>query len=183
MEATYSQQLSTFVISLITGAFLGAVYDAIRILRCIFGVRYYNKNKPFWSDKVKSRKARGLTRLKESILIFITDILFFVFSGVTIAIIVYYVNSGIVRWYILMLCLFGFLAYYFTVGRLVIRIADRVATVIRLFASSIVYLLVYPLKPIVPLTKRIFLLLKSKPKSAVNKSEDKKREVLLSYGK
>ena len=78
---------------------------------------------------------------------------------------------------------FGFLAYYFTVGRLVIRIADRVATVIRLFASSIVYLLVYPLRPIVPLTKRIFLLLKSKPKSAVNKTEDKKREVLLSYGK
>ena len=183
MEATYSQQLSTFIISFITGAFLGAIYDGVRILRCIFGVRYYNRNKTFVFNKIKIRKKQGLTQLNENILIFVTDILFFMFSGITIAIIVYYVNSGIVRWYILLLCLLGFLAYYFTVGKLVIRIADRVATVIRLFVLYTVYLLVYPLKPLVPLTKKMVQLLKPKPKNKGNKKEDSKREVLLSYGK
>ena len=184
MEVTHSQQLSTLLISLVTGAFLGAIYDCVRILRCILGVEYYSKIKDFKYKNLKSKKNGRISKAKENIVMLITDILFFVFCGISIAIIVYYANSGIVRWYIFVFCFFGFLAYYLTLGRLVIRIANTVAIIIRLFISNTVYLLVYPLKPVAPLLKKLFLRLKLKIKNKkIKKEENKKRDILLSYGK
>jgi hypothetical protein len=59
-----------------------------------------------------------------------------------------------------------------------------VAIIIRLFISNSVYLLVYPLKPVAPLVKKLFLCLKLKIKNKkIKKEENKKRDILLSYGK
>ena len=180
MEAIYSQQLSTLPIYLITGVFLGAFYDLVRIIRCIFGVEYYSKNK---LKNLKSKKNSKISSIKENIVMLITDILFFLFSGIIIAIIVYYANSGIVRWYIFVCCILGFLAYYFTLGKLVIRIANTVGIIIRSIFSQIVYLFIYPLKPFVLLTKRLFVSIKSKIYSREGKKTEDIREILLSYGK
>ena len=183
MEAIYSQQLSTLPIYLITGVFLGAFYDLVRIIRCIFGVEYYSKNKYFKLKNLKSKKNSKISSIKENIVMLITDILFFLFSGIIIAIIVYYANSGIVRWYIFVCCILGFLAYYFTLGKLVIRIANTVGIIIRSIFSQIVYLFIYPLKPIVLLTMRLFVSIKLKINSREDKKTEDIREILLSYGK
>ena len=86
MEAIYSQQLSTLPIYLITGVFLGAFYDLVRIIRCIFGVEYYSKNKYFKLKNLKSKKNSKISSIKENIVMLITDILFFLFSIMQIAV-------------------------------------------------------------------------------------------------
>jgi hypothetical protein len=169
---------------LITGAFLGAIYDCVRILRCILGIEYYTK--PVRLKLKKSKKERGgkISKIKENTVMLITDIIFFVFCGIFLSIIVYYVNSGIVRWYILAFCLIGFAVYYFTVGKLVISVSNIIAGVIREIISCVIYLLLFPFKPVVPMTKKLFLTVKGKliAKNRQKKAENT-REVMLSIGR
>lgn len=105
--------------ALAVGIGLGAVYDVFRIIRCAFFV--------FSSENGEKRQKNGKNQaFFETFLQLILDLLFSIVYTIVIVLLVYYLNNGAVRLYILCLAVIGFFAYYFTVGRLVMRISDAI---------------------------------------------------------
>lgn len=95
--------------SFILGASLGLVYDFFRIKR----VAYRQK-----TNKIK--------KAAENILVFFDDLVYWLICSVTVCIFLFYFNSGRARGISLFVMVTGFLTYYFTVGRLVIRFSEYI---------------------------------------------------------
>lgn len=113
--------------SFIFGAFLGLVYDFTSIVGLIFGFKKLNikdkreiliKNNK-WNEKLNK------------ILLCLSDIIFFVIASVLIAIFVFGVNNGTVRWYILIGNLIGFVIYRITLGKLISILLSYISYFIR----------------------------------------------------
>ena len=187
MEISMSQQLSAIIISLITGVILGAIYDVVRIIRCILGVKYTEIRPKISLFKNKPKKSLRISGLTESLIIHITDVLFFIVCGIIIAITVYFSNSGRVRWFIYFFCVLGFLAYYFTVGKIVIKLSGTITEILKTAVYSFVYLLFYPFFPIVSIIKGVtHKMIEGCKVRRINEKKKKdliKRNVLINYGK
>ena len=187
MEISFWQQLSLPFTSFIFGLIAGALYDAVRILRCCLGVKY-KASYPKFLSKIKFpllnityRKSK-LNSIKETILVGLTDILYFAVLTVFMCIFVYAVNNGRIRWFIYFFSLLGFLAYYFTVGKLVIGASTVISFFIRaVFLYALVFLLA-PIKAVVTYLR--FFMSRRIKKSKSEKSDQKvKYNVLLTSGK
>lgn len=115
------------------GIALGAVYDFLRITRAFLGVCYSNRavarlkeiHLPLLSPK-KERKKYGAL----SVIVFLQDFLFMLFSGVMLILLFYEMNNGKFRFLAIICTAIGFLLYHHTLGRLVM-----------LFSQVIVFLL------------------------------------------
>ena len=133
MQIFLADQLRVTLLSILLGLGLGALYDIVRIFRTLLGVVYVNR----FTDKLKKIKLPLIInpllrqgkqrRIAENIMIFLTDILYFLTVTFVMIIYVYYVNSGIVRWYIFAGAIFGMLTYYVFVGKLVISVSECIA--------------------------------------------------------
>lgn len=186
MEISMSQQLSTIIISLITGAFLGVIYDTVRFIRCALGIKYCNNSFKCSIKTIKTKEKTRLTGLKENIIIHITDILFFIICGIVIAILVYYSNNGRVRWFIYFFSAIGFLIYYLTIGKIIIRLSGVITEVLKSIVYYTFYLIVYPLLPIRNFAKLLFTKIHTEFKIKKAKKRNEKlghRNILINYGK
>ena len=191
MQIFLADQLRVTLLSILLGLGLGALYDIVRIFRTLLGVVYVNR----FTDKLKSIKLpliknpllreRKKRRIAENIMIFITDILYFLTVTFVMIIYVYYVNSGIVRWYIFAGAIFGMLTYYVFVGKLVISVSECIAFFLKVvflylaFFISRPFLLLY--RKIKPYFQKIKSIKKNNKKS-VEKIE-KHRCQLYKMGK
>lgn len=93
MYISLSQQYTAFFYSLVIGVGLGVVYDIFRITRLLFPKSFF--------------------------LTFFQDILFWIISLVVTFFFSLVYNNGELRLYIIIAEILGFLAYYFTFGRVV----------------------------------------------------------------
>lgn len=112
------------VYSLIFGASAGALNDVNRILRIALGMR----------STTGERARHGVRRAYSAVSIFfiaLQDVLLFLYMGVGVAVLNYYLNRGIFRIYSIAAAAVGFALYYFTLGRVVMFFAERILRALR----------------------------------------------------
>lgn len=100
MEIDYSLHFILFFASIISGAFLGLVYDIFRVSRMFF--------------------------LKNKIVILFEDLLFCLICSISLILIFYNYSNGKMRFYAFVGAIGGFCAYYFTLGKFTKSVCERV---------------------------------------------------------
>jgi len=158
------QQALLMLYSFIVGIMLGAVWDLFRTSRVFLGVRYGASAPRFSSLKLpligrRERKGRGLKFLLRArdVLVFAQDICYSIIASAVIVILLYQANYGQVRIYAVMCAAVGFLLYYKTVGSAVIFAVQYVILGIRIAFSYALFFIIWPLKQVFRLVKRLCL--------------------------
>ena len=138
------------------GIILGVIYDIIRIQRMLLGAEYGEIDKgkidfrniklPIINKKAYSVKFDKISRRFLDIYIAVGDVMFASMCGVAVVLVAYAYNSGRVRLVIYLGLLFGFLTYYFTVGRLVMRISHFMGFALRSILVYLYEIMVAPLR-------------------------------------
>ena len=131
--------------SLLCGVSLGLIYELIRAFKMLCGVE----------DYVGERKRRtGFFGFLSHALTFVTDIAFWVGSG-CVSILLTYACGGFFRGLIYIGIFGGFLAYYFTLGRLILGLNRKIMGKIK---KGIAVVARYLSKPVKFIFGRIILL-------------------------
>lgn len=127
--ADIPQQLRNIMPALGAGFLLGLVYEAVRIFRL-----YLSAGKVF---------------------VFITDMLFTVFTSVSVFMLFIAVDNGHIRFYMILACILGYTVCLFTAGELIysffLKIHGFVSGIIRFVMKPFVLILV----KLSPLTEKI----------------------------
>lgn len=144
MEISQLSFVLLAVYSVCFGALLGVIYDVIRVLRVLLGAEREEKGKtdfrkielPIIKRKAYPDKKSKLSSALLNVWVAVGDVIFAVSCGIMAVMIAYAYNSGKVRAVIFIGLALGFLGYYFTLGKLVMKISELVAFLIR---SAAVY--------------------------------------------
>ncbi len=128
MEITVSEQLTQLFLSCGMGFLLGAYYDVYRVIRLVM------RSGKRW--------------------IFVQDILFFLTSAVLTFLFSLAVMEGRLRFYLFFGELLGFSAYYFTIGRVVMRFAGAVTSAIVRMWNAFWHVLSLPFRWVARLFRR-----------------------------
>ena len=138
------------------GVVLGVIYDIIRIQRVILGAEYGEDDKgkidfrnielPIINKKAYSVKFDKISKRFLNIYFAIGDVVFVSMCGVAVVLVAYAYNSGRVRLVVYLGLLVGFLTYYFTVGRLVMRISHFISFALRSILVYLYEIIVAPLR-------------------------------------
>ena len=139
--------------SFLFGIFIGAFYDANRIIRVFFGVRYggIGTDKiaewkvPFLKRKVNIKSKKTSRVAVKTAVIFFGDLLCILCAGIGVVILNYSYNSGEFRFFTVIGVAIGFLLYYFTVGRVTIAFLEPAAAIVRYVFVSVIVVFLYPL--------------------------------------
>ena len=112
----------------LVGAALSAFYDVFRILRLLLGFRPGSKDMPQNTlplvGKLESPHPRNGVFC--AVFTFLCDVLYFAVATAAYLVLVFHAANGQNRWFLTLAALFGFLAYHFTVGRLVMRASGAI---------------------------------------------------------
>ena len=169
MYVSMSELSLMFLYSILLGFFLGASYDIIRLTRIAVGVKYGTSGEKNYSfakysliGKFFYSKEKNPSRKKHSFLpvfIFLGDVTFCLFSSVAIAIFIYYFNSGEFRAFVLFGAALGFIIYYFTLGKMVIYLSERIIFIIKLVSLYLLFFVSYPFYFLFDKIKRIICII------------------------
>lgn len=181
MEISIAYQLFVSGASALMGLFLGAIYDIVRISRAIFGIRYVNKftyhlkeiKLPLIKNPLLIERKRN--KVLSNIFIFVTDIIYFLVITLIMMVFVYYINDGIVRWYIFAGAFLGMLLYYFTVGKLVISVSEYIVFFIKTTLSYLTWIFLWIISPALRFLKGIFSKIKQKLSTVKSKTNKTKK--------
>ena len=120
--------------SFVFGVILGVVNDVNRIIRVFCGVRYSQKRFGKLYELVLPVVHRPLSRNENkfhknalSVLIFFQDIIFFIIASIGMILLNYEFNEGRFRFFTVFAVIFGFLLYYFTIGKVVMMVSEGIA--------------------------------------------------------
>ena len=182
MYVSMSEHSLMLLYSVLLGLFLGAAYDIVRLTRIAVGVKYgamdrtkYDFGKyaligSFFYSKVKKKVTQKDSFL--SLFIFLGDVLFCLFCSVSVAIFIYYFNSGEFRAFVLVGAFVGFLIYYFSFGKIVIYLSEKIIFTIKLLLLYVVFFLLFPFYYLFLKTKRIFWIIIQKNILIIKKTYD-----------
>jgi len=118
LEVIGSQQAFLFAQACLLGVALGVVYDIFRILRIA----------------VKTN----------TVVAFIEDLLFFIIATAATFMFLLLMDDGRIRWYPFLGEALGFMVYYFTLGRLVMKISKIIITFIKAVFRTLFRIFIYP---------------------------------------
>lgn len=145
----YVSQTGLFMLALrsaLLGVFFGAVWDLFRIFRIAqrgtvkAGAGAFRRALAFFFEQF------------ETVAVFLQDMIFFMFAGVCMCIFLYRYDSGRIRGLSLFCTAGGFALYFFTVGRLVIAVAEKTVAFIRRLIKT---LYKYSLRPFFRAVRKI----------------------------
>lgn len=128
MELT---QADLFYIFILTGILLGVLFDVFRILR-------------------KSFKTSDL-------ITYIEDVVFWILAGFLLFYTVYKFNNGEIRSYVLLGIALGFTAYLIIFSKIFIKINVSIIMFVKNICIQIAKFMLYPLKLILNLLRKLFL--------------------------
>ncbi len=168
------------IYSFLFGAVVGVLNDFHRLTRILFGVRYskkrferlYTARLPLLGRSVGEIGAGKIKKITLPVMIFLQDVLLFVFSAVGVAVLNYYFNYGQFRIYTIAAMLLGFAIYYFTVGKLVMLFSEGIVCLARIALTMLFFLLSRP-----------FVLLGQMLRGIIRKITDKIREAIANRRK
>jgi len=115
-------------LSIPVGAICGVLYDVIRLLRLLFGV---DVRSPF--------RKKGIRRWFSYGFVVLGDLFFFAVAAVLMCVFFFLTGDGRARWYGLVGAGFGFFCYYHTFGRLLMAVAERIASFCRRLSRRILH--------------------------------------------
>lgn len=137
-----------FLGGLLLGAAFGVVYDALRITRVLMRVRYSRAASASLALPMPQRRRPArphrVGRALRDVVVDLEDICFFLAAGPAMAIYLSAANHGRVRWLAFAGVALGFAAYYFTVGRLVVRFSEAIAGLLRFAGAWLWWLFCLP---------------------------------------
>ncbi len=129
MEVYIQKQIIIVGYSVILGLIFGALYDIIRVIHILCGIASYSGEK------------KGMERGKVPfILFFLTDSVYMLFVTLLFSFFVYWINSGVVRFFILFSVIVGFLLYILTVGRVVMVFSEAIVKWIKMIIRYTVFI-------------------------------------------
>lgn len=182
MYVSMSEHSLMLLYSVLLGFFLGASYDIIRLSRIAVGMKYGATNagkydysqyaligRFFYSKAKKKERKKGLFI---SLFVFFGDVLFCLFCSVSVAIFIYYFNSGEFRAFVLVGAFVGFLIYYFTLGKIVIYLSEKIIFTIKLLLLYVAFFILYPIYYLFSKIKRIFWIIIQKNVLIIRKTYD-----------
>ncbi len=151
-----SEQLTYMLYSAVFGVVMSLIYTLIKILRITVGVTKGKKIKlklhgPWRS--VHLPKCKGLLSV---IFVHIIDILYLIFAAVAFCIFVFAFNHGRIRWYLLLSALAGFVAWYYSLGKVIMYVSEYIVYVVKSFTKLLIYVIMLPIGLAVKPVKRIF---------------------------
>lgn len=130
--------LPYLAVSFILGILFGMIYDVFRIRRVAF----------------RCRERGRAARIVENVIIFFEDTVFLLFVTVCLILTCYKTYFGIPRWYSYAAAALGFYIYYKTVGALVMKLSNKI---ISLIASALDFVRSRVIVPIIRAIKGAFL--------------------------
>lgn len=138
--------------SFVFGMVMGCLHDVNRIIRIFFGIRrtgkifekLYEIDMPFRKGKRMLRERKKAGRSIEIIITFLGDILWWLFAAVGIILLNYFFNKGVFRAFTVFGMAVGFVLYYFTLGKLVMMLAEAIVFALKYTFFALCGVLGYP---------------------------------------
>lgn len=133
----------SFLYALLLGIALGVLWDVFRTMRVWRGGdagqsawsiklrRYRRRHSPYPIFRMKRNDAEKPHVSHHFLWTFLEDLLFMMIAGISFLLFCFDINMGIVRWYLLLGVIAGFLLYYHTIGRLVIAWSALIGAFVR----------------------------------------------------
>lgn len=151
MEISQITLLRLLIYSFLFGAIVGVLYDANKVIRVLFGVRYTKKlysklyalKRPITKKGVNIGSGKGIC---QSIVVNVGDFLCVIIAAIGAILLNYGYNSGRFRIFTLAAIALGFFIYRFSIGRAIIFFAEPVAFICKYLLLSICDILCFPLK-------------------------------------
>lgn len=138
MNSLVSAQAISFLMSILSGVFLGFVYDLLRVFRRII-------KHPKW-------------------LINVQDMIFWIFGSIIIFIDIFENNDGTLRGFLYIGVFLGLIFYFFLISKLVIMVFMKIYCFIAKIIKFLFKLIIKPIKllltPIFFIVRKIYKLLK-----------------------
>ena len=176
--------------SFLLGAFLGILNDVSRIVRVFFGVRYggpsfrslYARELPIIHRPLSVKERGKISDGALSVLIFFQDLFLFAFAAVGCVLLHYEYNSGRFRFFSLPAMVLGFLLYYFTVGKLIMALSERIVFAIKAILLIVGSILMRPIlafcrffnKKLTKIAKKFRKVIANRTKKLYNKNKKQK---------
>ncbi len=151
-----------FVSSVALGVFFGVIYSLFKVRRTYFPFKLFNlsKNKSVF--------------VIEEIITFFEDVLFALICAVSTCVFIYYTNAGRFRGIALIGSALGYLIYYNTLGKIVLKCSGYIINFLRALIRKIILLTVVP---VLKLLRLIFVLTLGRVVSALYSSVRKSAEI------
>ena len=131
-----------------SGIILGIIYECIRFIKLICGIQYLNNN----CDKGK----RVVGRFFRHGITFLFDVIFCILVSLVSIILIYHVSGGVFRGIIYISMLIGLLLYYFTLGKLLLRLNIKFSKFVRRSISWLARIIIIPFKFICSLIIKLY---------------------------
>ncbi len=133
---------TVLLLSLLLGAFFGAVYDLIRFIRETF---YINA----------AGKYKKLLLVLSNALTFVWDIIFFVFVGASVSIFLFYTNDGIFRLSSIIVIVGGFCLYRVTFGKIIYALLKFSRKILKKIVKISLKAIAFPVKSVYNIIAKI----------------------------
>lgn len=166
IDLSQSELAALLLRSILCGVFFGGIYDIIRSVKMLCGVRYGE------SEEEKTPAGRRVVIYTVTL---ITDIVFWVCAGCA-AILLMYSSGGFFRGMTFVGMTGGFLIYYFTLGRLVLKLSRRVTSFLKKIIRRAAILAVKPIKKLLDGIISLYHLTIGKIIDKIIEGSKKKRE-------
>ena len=134
--------LSLIIKAFFTGAALGVLYEAVRILKMLL--------------EIKESKGKG--RIPSFIFLFITDLVFCLIFASSAILLTYNLSGGVFRGCVYFSMSAGLLIYRATLGRLTEKIERAITKLIKKLLRGILRLALIPIRAIFSLYRRLYTL-------------------------
>lgn len=125
-----NNQAYLFLMFVINGILIGILFDVFRILR-------------------KSFKTPDF-------ITYIEDIIFWILTGILTLYFIFYYNNGEIRFYIFLGIMLGILIYMLTISKHIINFSVTIITFFKDITIKISKIILYPLRLILTISKKIF---------------------------
>lgn len=153
MNVSMTWQATATLWSVVIGASLGVLYDLFRLSRALVGVRYSDRfsarlaavRLPLIGCMPSNREPRKRGEFFRNLYVAIGDVIFFLCASVVVTVFLYHINNGILRWYLAAGMIFGFVLYYFSVGKLTVLLSEPFAFAVHSLFRYLAYFTYRPL--------------------------------------
>ncbi len=133
--------------AILLGAAHGVLYDMIRFVKLMLGVEY-GKPSSEGNGKVKNVFLHIFT--------FICDVIFWICFAVTSVILTYNMSGGVFRGIVYLGMLGGGALYYFTLGRLVLKINIKLTRLVKKTLKWLYWIVTAPIRAIISLIIKLY---------------------------
>lgn len=162
--------LRLLVRAFLCGVALGLVYEVIRAFKMLCGVDYN------YVARIPKRKIRAIF---EFCLTFLCDIFFWLLAGIVSIILMYHTGQGFFRGMTYLGLASGFLLYYISLGRLMLKLNAKIVRFIKKVLRRLLRIVYIPIKKLIDLVISLYHLtigkIIGKIKEEIKRRRDERR--------